>query len=79
MHENKHQIAPTIFQNKFRKPTHMYSTSPSTSNDNTPRFKLIKFEYRIAIGGPIFCKSIPTNSEKHKSVIAFKNSIKITF
>ena len=42
MDKIKSQTAPTIFQNKFRKPTHKYHTNFSTSNYSIPPFKLSK-------------------------------------
>ena len=40
MHKIKLQIAPQVFPNKFRKPTHKYPTNFSTSNYSMPPFKL---------------------------------------
>ena len=77
MHKIKSQTAPTIFENKFRKPTHKYPTNSSTSNYSIPPFKLSKPKYRISIRGPTLWKKIPTfkhNSEKmQESVTVFEN------
>ena len=58
--------APTIFQNKFCKPTHEYLI-------NSPHPTTVYHHLR----GRVLRKSIPTNSKKmQKTTAAFKNSMR---
>ena len=63
MHQIDLNTVPTIFLNKFKKPTHNYPTSFARTN-YMPNFKLNKSKYRISIRGPTLWKNIPTNTEK---------------
>ena len=64
MHQIHLNTVPTIFLNKFKKPTHNYPTSFARTNYSMPNFKLNKSKYRISIRGPTLWKNIPTNTEK---------------
>ena len=68
MHKIKSQTAPEIFRNKFRKPTHKYPTSFSTSNYSIPPFRLSTSKYQISIRGPHYGKKIVQNLRKCKIV-----------
>ena len=63
MHQINSNTVPTIFLNKFKKPTHNYPTNFARSNYSIP-FKLSKSKYRISIRGPTLWKNIPTDAEK---------------
>ena len=63
MHQVNSNIVPTIFLNKFKKPTHNYPTNFATTNYSIPPFKLNKSKYRISIRGPTLWKNIPTDTQ----------------
>ena len=64
MHQINSNTVPTIFLNKFKKPTHNYTTNFAGTNYSIPPFKLNKSKYRISIRGPTLWKNIPTDTEK---------------
>ena len=64
MHQVNSNTVPTIFLNKFKKPTHNYPTNFARTNYSIPPFKLNKSKYRISIRGPTLWKNIPTDTEK---------------
>ena len=64
MHQINSNTVPTIFLNKFKKPTHNYPTNFATTNYSIPPFKLNKSKYRISIRGATLWKTIPTDIEK---------------
>ena len=64
MHQINSNTVPTIFLNKFKKPTHNYPTNFAGTNYSIPPFKLNKSKYRISIRGPTLRKNIPTDTEK---------------
>ena len=64
MHQINSNTVPTIFLNKFKKPTHSYRTNFAGTNYSIPPFKLNKCKYRISIRGPTLWKNIPTDTEK---------------
>ena len=64
MHQINSNTVPTIFLNKFKKPTHNYPTNFAGTNYSIPPFKLNKSKYRISIRGPTLWKNIPTDTEK---------------
>ena len=51
MHQINSNTAPTIFLNKFKKPTHNYPTNFARTNYSITPFKLNKSKYRISILG----------------------------
>ena len=63
MHQVNSNTVPTIFWNKFKKPTHNYINFART-NYSIPPFKLNKLKYRITIRGPTLWKNILTDTEK---------------
>ena len=63
MHQVNSNIVPTIFLNKFKKPTHNYPTNFARTNYNMLPFKLNKLKYRISIRGPRLWKNLPTDTE----------------
>ena len=52
MHQINSNTVPTIFLNKFKKPTRNYPTNFAETNYSIPPFKLNKSKYRISIRGP---------------------------
>ena len=64
MHQINLYTVPTIFFNKFKKPTHNYPTNFARTNYSIPPFKLNKSKYRISIQGPTLRKNIPTDTEQ---------------
>ena len=52
MHQINSNTIPTIFLNKFKKPTHNYPTNFARTNYSIPAFKLNKSKYRLSIRGP---------------------------
>ena len=64
MHQINLYTVPTIFFNKFKKPTHNYPTNFARTNYSIPPFKLNKTKYRISIRGPTLWKHIPADTEK---------------
>ena len=64
MHQVNSNTVPTIFLNKFKKPTHNYPTNFARTNHSIPPFKLNKSKYRISIRGPTLWKNIPPDTEK---------------
>ena len=64
MHQINLYAVPTIFFNKFKKPTHNYPTNFARTNYSIPPFKLNKSKYRISIQGPTLRKNIPTDTEQ---------------
>ena len=64
MHQVNSNTVPTIFLNKFKKPTHNYPTNFARTNYSIPPFKLNKSKYRISIRGSTLWKNIPTDTEK---------------
>ena len=52
---------PTIFLNKFKKPTHNYPTNFAGTN-----YSILPL-YRISIRGPTLWKNIPTDTEKKRN------------
>ena len=64
MHQVNSNTVPTIFLNKFKKPTHNYPTNFARTNYSIPPFKLNKLKYRITIRGPTLWKNILTDTEK---------------
>ena len=65
MHQINSNILPTIFLNKFKKPTHNYLTNFAKTNYSIPPFKLNKYKDRISIRGRTLWKNIPTDTEKN--------------
>ena len=59
MHKMKPQTAPTIFQNKFRKPIHNYPTNFSASSYNIPAFKLVSLNTEFQPRPPHNEKTLP--------------------
>ena len=55
---------PTIFLNKFKKPTHNYPTNFARTNYSIPPFKLNTSKCPISIRGPTLWKNNPTDTEK---------------
>ena len=55
---------PTIFLNKFKKPTHNYPTNFARTNHGIPPFKLNKSKYPISIPSPTLWKDIPSDKKK---------------
>ena len=64
MHQINSNTVPTIFFNKFKKPTHNYPTNFAGTNYSIPPFKLNKSKHRISIRDPTLWKNIPTDTEK---------------
>ena len=58
MHQINSCTVPTIFLNKFKKPTHNYPTNFAGTNYCIPPFKLNKSKYRISIRGPNLWKNL---------------------
>ena len=65
MHQINSNTVPTIFLNKFKKPTHIYPTNFARTNCSIPPFKLNKSKYRISIQDPALWKNISTDTEKN--------------
>ena len=63
MHQVNSNTVPTIFLNKFKKPTQNCPTNFARTNYSTPPFKLNKSKYRISIRSPIF-RAIQKKSNK---------------
>ena len=76
MHQVNSNTVPTIFLNKFKKPTHNYPTNFARTNYSIPPFKLNKSKYRISIRGSTLWKNIPTDTEKkHQKTNIFKTVV----
>ena len=58
VHQINSNTVPTIFWNKFKKPTHNYPTKFARANYSIPPFDLNKSKYRISIQGPNMWKNI---------------------
>ena len=58
VHQINSNTAPTIFWNKFKKPTHNYPTKFARANYSIPPFDLNKSKYRISIQGLNLWKNI---------------------
>ena len=61
MHQINSNTVPTIFLNKFKKPTHNYPTNFAGTN-----YSILPL-YRISIRGPTLWKNIPTDTEKKRN------------
>ena len=64
MHQVNSNTVPTIFLNKFKKPSHNYPTNFARTNCSISPFKLNKSKHQISIRGPTLWKNIPTDTEK---------------
>ena len=51
MYQINSDTVPTIFLNKFKKPTLNYPTNIARTNYSTPSFEINKSKYRISIPG----------------------------
>ena len=79
MHKVENNEAPTIFNDKFRRPIHHYPTTFSQSNFTIPRKKLKSSDFTISSRGPKLWNHYVTKSEKNiKSFTLFKKKIKTT-
>ena len=72
MHQINLNTVPTIFLNKFKKPTHNYPTNFARTNYSIPPFKFNKSKYWISIRGPTLSKNIPSDTEKQQKINIFK-------
>ena len=77
MHQINPNTVPTIFLNRFKKPSHNYSTNFTRTNYSIPFFKLNKSIYQISIRGPTLWKNIPTDTgKKQQKANIFKTIMK---
>ena len=77
MHQINSNGLPTIFLNKFKRPTHNYPTNLARTNYSILPFKLNKSKYRISIRGPTLWKNIPADREKkQRTTNIFKSIMK---
>ena len=73
MHQVNSSTVPTIFLNKFKKPTYNYPSNFARTNNSIPPFKSNKSKYRISIRGPTLWNNIPTDTEnKQQKTNTFK-------
>ena len=73
IHQVNSSTVPTIFLNKFKKPTCNYPSNFARTNNSIPPFKLNKSKYRISIRGPTLWNNIPTDTEnKQQKTNTFK-------
>ena len=73
MHQVNSNTVPTIFLNKFRKPTHNYPTNFAGTNYSILTLKLNKSKYRISIRGPTLWKIFqPIQKKKQQKTNIFK-------
>ena len=74
MHKIKNRTAPSLFLEKFERPSHSYSTRFSSENYRKPQIKLSKCRFRISVGGPAIWNDLFGSTEKEIQSSSYFNT-----
>ena len=76
-YKSKHNLAPAIFQEKFKPINHKYLTKHASENFYLSKSSIKTSNFRFSYRGPYLCNNFPSSETKTlASFHAFKNHIK---